>query len=72
MHLIQVKMNVTLESQQKKELLTSIAQLTANTLKKPIKVVSIDPARIYINFSEVCEEFAWRFQNDMAVCPKDS
>ncbi|MFZ6029183.1 MAG: phenylpyruvate tautomerase MIF-related protein [Chloroflexota bacterium] len=32
--------------------------------------VPVDPARVYINFFEVCGEFAWRFRDGVAVCPK--
>jgi len=30
----------------------------------------IDPARLYVNFFEVCPDYAWRFRNGAAVCPK--
>ena len=30
----------------------------------------IDPARLYLNFFEVCPDYAWRFRNGAAVCPK--
>jgi hypothetical protein len=32
----------------------------------------IQPSRIYINFNVVCEEYAWRFVNGFAVCPKSN
>jgi hypothetical protein len=31
---------------------------------------AIEPNRLYINFFEVCPEYAWRFRDGMAVCPK--
>lgn len=34
--------------------------------------VPIDPARVYLNFSEVCPEYAWRFRDGVAVCPKSA
>ncbi|MBN2001932.1 MAG: hypothetical protein JXA21_01140 [Anaerolineae bacterium] len=36
------------------------------------RYVSIDPARVYINFFEVHPECAWRFKDGVAVCPKSS
>lgn len=33
------------------------------------KITSIDSSRFYANFHEVGKEYAWRFKNDIAVCP---
>jgi hypothetical protein len=32
----------------------------------------IDADRVYINFFEVSAEYAWRFRDGMAVCPKSN
>ena len=32
----------------------------------------VDPSRVYVNFFEVRPEHAWRFQDGVAVCPKNT
>ncbi|MBN1887125.1 MAG: hypothetical protein JW850_04015 [Thermoflexales bacterium] len=36
------------------------------------RLIPIDSSRVYINFAEVCPEYAWRFREGAAVCPKSA
>lgn len=122
MPIVQIKMNVELDTQQKRDLLLSVAEFTAEIMEKPLadvmvfytladfvmdgsfspaafidfrclsglqengvtqclcegmlkilqRHVTIEPSRIYINFFEVCAEYAWRFRDGVAVCPKSN